>query len=91
MSKNKPTLKMQIGKNGLTESFMTALKNAFKERENIRISVLKAGGHDREKIKQVAEEIIARQGEKFTCRIVGFTIFVKKWRKFPHQRKFSVH
>jgi len=79
----KPAAKLQIGKNGLTEGFLQTLKNSFKDREDARISVLKSGGREREKAKQMAENIIERMGKNFTYRIVGFTIFVKKWRKLP--------
>ncbi len=83
----KPATKLQIGKQGLTEGFMQSLAAAFKNREDIKIHVLKSGGHEREKIKQMAEEIINKLGKKFTYRIVGFTIFVKKWRREVSFRK----
>ncbi len=72
---------LQIGKNGLNEGVFVLLKNAFKTRENVKISVLKSAGHDREKIKEVAENIISNLGKKFTYKIIGFSIFIKKWRK----------
>lgn len=74
-------MQVNIGKNGLTEGIFQLLENVFKDRENIKVSVLKSGGHEREKIKQMAEEIINKLGKKFTYKIVGFTIFVKKWKK----------
>lgn len=74
-------MKVNIGKNGLNEGIFWLLENAFKTRENVKIHVLKSGGHEREKVKQMAEEIVNKLGEKYTYRIVGFTIFVKKWRK----------
>ncbi len=72
---------MQIGKNGLTENLLNNLKNVFRKYENVKISVLKNAGHDREKVREMAEKIRTELGEKFTYRIVGFTIFLKKWRK----------
>ena len=75
----------QIGKNGLTSGLIETLKNSFKSRENVKIHVLKSGGHEREKIKEMSENMIAELGNKFTYRIVGFTIFLKKWRKFIRQ------
>ena len=74
-------MQINIGKNSLTEGIITALKNAFKNHENIKISVLKSGGHEREKIKQMAENIVAKLGKNFTYRIIGFTISLKKWRR----------
>jgi len=74
-------MQVNIGKNGLTEGIISALEIAFRTRKDVKVSVLKSGGHDREKIKQMAEEIISRLGNKFTYRVVGFTIFAKKWKR----------
>lgn len=72
---------MQIGKNGVTENFLATLETAFKNKEGVRISVLKSAGHEHEKVVQMAEEIVNVLGKKFTYKIVGFTIVVHKWRK----------
>jgi CRS1 / YhbY (CRM) domain. len=74
-------LKLQIGKNGITQGFLEALQKLFEIRENIKICVLKSGGHEREKVKQMETEILNFLGNRYTSRIVGFTIFIKKWRK----------
>lgn len=72
---------MQLGKNGLSSGFIDCLKNTFKERESIKIRILKSAGHDKEKIKKMAEEIIENLGKKYTYKIIGFSIFIKKWRR----------
>lgn len=72
---------MQIGKNGLTENFLISLKNVFKKYENVKIVILKSAGHDREKVREMAEKIQAELGKNYTYKIIGFTIFLKKWRK----------
>lgn len=74
-------ISMQIGKNGVTEGTIEWLKNAFKTHEIVKISVLKSGGHEKEKVKEIADKMISELGRKFTYRIVGFTISVRKWRK----------
>jgi len=74
-------MQVNIGKNGITEGTFELLQNAFKNNKDVKISVLKSGGHEREKVKQMAEEIINKLGNNFTYRIVGFTIFVKKWKR----------
>lgn len=71
----------QIGKNGLTENFIMTLKNTFKTHTNIRISVLKSGTRDREKIREMAENILDKLGKNYTARVIGFTIVIKKWRR----------
>jgi len=72
---------IQIGKNGVTENFINSLKNNFKTHINVRISVLKSSGRDREKIKEMAAQILEKLGNNYTSRIIGFTITIKKWRK----------
>ena len=74
---------IQLGKNGLTKEFLEDLKNRFEVRrvENIKVSVLKSARESRDDIKKYAKEIIDFLGEKFTSRVIGFSIFIKKWRK----------
>ncbi len=72
---------IQIGKNGITENFITSLKNIFKTHINVRISVLKSSGRDRDKIKEMAAQILEKLGTNYSVRIIGFTIILKKWRK----------
>jgi RNA-binding protein YhbY len=74
-------VKIQIGKNGLTPGIIETLENAFKSREDVKIHVLKSAGHTRKNIKDMADKIIGRLGGKYTYKIIGFTIFIKKWRK----------
>lgn len=72
---------IQIGKNGITENFIESLKNNFKTHTSVRISVLKSAGHEKEKIREMAEEILGELGRNYNARIIGFTIVIKKWRK----------
>ena len=43
---------IQLGKNGITDNFIETLKHIFENHDNVRLSVLKSAGHDREKIKE---------------------------------------
>ena len=73
---------VQLGKNGITENFIVTLKHHFNRHQNVKVSVLKSAGHDREKVKEYANEIIEKLGDRYyTATIVGFSIFVKRWRK----------
>ena len=73
---------MQLGKNGLTENFLYNLKNSFNTHENVKISVLKSARQNKEMIKEIAQGIVNKLGKNYTYKIIGFAIFVKKWRKF---------
>lgn len=74
---------IQLGKNGLTKGFLENLKKRFEIRkiENIKIIVLKSARENKKDIKKYAKEIIDFLGNKFTFRVIGFSIFIKKWRK----------
>lgn len=72
---------IQIGKFGLTDGILEALRNAFKTHENVKISILKSVKRNREIVEGIAKKIISKFGTNYTYRIVGFTIAIKKWRK----------
>lgn len=72
---------LQIGKNGLTEGTFELIKNCFKTHNNVKICLLKSAGHDKEKVREIAEKIQQELGKNYTYRTVGFTIFLKKWRR----------
>lgn len=72
---------IQLGKQGITDNFIETLKNNFKKHDYIKISVLKSAGHDKEKVKKFSDNILEKLGNKYTAKIIGFTIVLKKWRK----------
>jgi len=78
-------VKIQIGKKGITPGLIKAIAKSFKNREWVKISVLKSHSRNKELIKKEAE-YICRELEKLTnkkyfARIIGFTISIRKWRK----------
>ena len=72
---------VQIGKKGITDNFIETLNSHFKKHSSVRINVLKSAGHTKENIKNYSEEILEKLGKKYTAKILGFIIFLKKWRK----------
>lgn len=80
-------LTIQLGKNGVTEGFIEALKNAFSTHESVKIPVLKSATRKREETGKIAGQICAILGKNYTSRIVGYTIFLKKWRKIPRSNR----
>ncbi len=73
----KPAIKMQLGKNGLSENFMDSLKNAFKKRKKIKVKVLKSIA-SKEKVKEIADNMIDKLGKKYEYKVIGHTIKIKK-------------
>lgn len=75
---------IQLGKKGLTNEFLEGLKKRFEkpDMKNIKISVLKSARENgKADVKNYAEEIVKFLGSKFSYRTIGFSIFVKKWRR----------
>jgi len=73
--------KVQLGKQGITDNFISTLREHFKKNKIVKVAVLKGAGHDKQKVKEFSEEIVNKLGKNFTARIVGFTIAIKIWRK----------
>ena len=76
-------IEIQLGKKGLTSKFLEDLKRRFENNKikNIKISVLRSARENRDDIKKYAIEIVNFLGTKYTYKILGFGIFLKKWRK----------
>lgn len=80
---------IQLGKKGLTREFLEDLKNRFENKKitNIKINVLQNARESREDVKKYSKEIKDFLGDKYTCHIIGFCIFIKKWRKSISKKK----
>ena len=72
---------IQLGKKGITENFILTLKSHFQKHKNVKISVMKSAVHEKQKIKEYSNEMLEKLGKNYTAKVVGFTIFLKKWRK----------
>ena len=56
---------IQLGKNKVTE----------------KIIVLKSAGHEKTQVKKYSDEILNSLGKNYTAKVIGFTIFLKRWRR----------
>lgn len=77
----KGLITFQLGKAGLTENFIETIRKSFKNREIVKISVLRSLSRGREEVNEIASKICEELGKKYTYRVIGFTIAIKKWRK----------
>ncbi len=79
---------LQLGKKGLTPEFLKAVEKRFEKRkvENIKIKVLKSARKSKEDVKKFGEILCNYLGDRFTFKVIGFSIFLKKWRK-PRSEK----
>ncbi len=76
-------IEIQLGKKGLTQEFLEDLEMRLKKYQNktIKIHVLKSARESKQDVKEYAKKIQEFLGTKFTHRIIGFSIFLRKWRK----------
>lgn len=72
---------IQLGKNGVTDNFIESLKNQFNNCNNVRISVLRSCCRDKKELEEITNKILGELGEKYTARMIGYTIVLRKWRK----------
>jgi len=72
---------IQLGKQGVTESFIITLESHFKNHKNVKVSVLKSFCRDKQELKKISQEIVDKLGKNFIARTLGYTINIKKWRK----------
>jgi RNA-binding protein YhbY len=76
-------IELQLGKKGLTSEFIADIERRLEKYRNatVKIRVLKSARESKDDVKKYAEELKQKLGEKYTCRTLGFSIFLKKWRK----------
>ena len=72
---------VQLGKNRITENFLSQLKKHFEKAQTVKISVLKNACRDRKELKEMTEDLLDKLGKNYTARVIGYTINIKKWRK----------
>jgi RNA-binding protein YhbY len=79
----KNQIEMQIGKNKLTKEFIMDIEKRTEKMSNanIKIKVLKNARESKADVKEYGEQIIQQLGPRYTYRVLGFIIFLKKWRK----------
>ena len=77
----KPIKRFQIGKKGLTEEFIEHLKNAFKDSNLVKVSILKSACRTKEDAEKIGKEIISALGKKFNYKLIGYVLTIRKFRK----------
>jgi len=77
--------KFQIGKNGVTDGVLESLALAFKNHKQVRISILKSFGRDKNEIANKISEMVSKlkkeTGYDYNFKIIGFTIILIKSQK----------
>lgn len=76
-------MKFQIGKSGITDNTIVTLQSMFKHSKVVRVSVLKNFSPNRDKMKEIAEELKSKLVGRFRSTIIGFTIILRKQGSKP--------
>lgn len=76
-----PQSQIQLGKNKVTDKFIETLRSHFKNHDNVKVSILRSATRDKAEMEKLMSEILEGLGKNFTARRLGFTIFLKKWRR----------
>lgn len=81
----KGTVHFQLGKKGLTPGFIDLLKKTFKKHDLVKLNILKSCSREKEQVKKMADKICQElkksEGKDFTNKLIGYTLYIKKWRK----------
>ncbi len=72
---------IQLGKNGITDNFISTLKTYFDRVRTVKVSVLPSARESKEDVKKYSKELLDKLGVYYTAKVIGFTIVLKKWRK----------
>ena len=75
------TSEIQIGKQGVTNNFISTIKNNFQRHDQVRVRVLKSARDDKDTVKKYSEQILKKLENNYSSRVIGFTIILRKWRK----------
>ena len=81
-------VKFQMGKAGLTDQFIGALRIAFAKHKIAKIMLLKTASRDKGEVKRMAEEICAKLADsefRYDYKLIGFTLTVRRFKK--HAKK----
>ena len=74
-------IQLQIGKNGLTKSFIEQLKKTFADEEIIKVSILKSACRDKKEAQEIINKLIEALGKNFTARLIGYVVTINKFRR----------
>ena len=73
--------RLQMGKNGLSDSFVEQVESIFENETLIKISILKSACRDKSEADKIAKKLIEKLGRKYDYKLVGYVLTIVKYRK----------
>jgi RNA-binding protein YhbY len=77
----RPVKSLQLGKNGLSSTFVEQVRSIFENEKMVKISILKSACRDKDEARKIGEELVEKLGRKFGFKLVGYVLTVMKFRK----------
>jgi RNA-binding protein YhbY len=77
----KPIKRLQIGKKGLSPSFIEQVKKIFNDEEVLKISILKSACRDKKEAMIMADSLVEALGKKYSYKLIGYVLTIRKFRK----------
>ena len=77
----KPIKRLQIGKKGLSPSFIEQVKKIFNDEEDLKMSILKSACRDKKEAKIMADSLVEALGKKYSHKLIGYVLTIRKFRK----------
>ncbi len=76
----------RIGKSGLTDEFIEAIKEALEKRELVKIRVLRNSDEDKTELANALAEATG----SILVQVIGSNIVLFKYQHDPHKRKIDI-
>lgn len=75
------TVKLQIGKNGLTDAFIEQVRRISENEEMMKITILKSACRDKKEADEMCKKLVDALGKNFVYRLIGYVCTLHKFRK----------
>jgi RNA-binding protein YhbY len=75
------TVQLQIGKNGLTDSFVEQVRRISASEERMKITILKSACRDKEEAKTMCDNLVEKLGKNYTYKLIGYVCTLFRFRK----------
>ena len=74
-------VQLQIGKNGLTDSFIEQVRKISENEERMKIAILKSACRDKADAKKMCDELVEKLGKNYTYRLIGYVCTLLRFRR----------
>ncbi len=72
---------IQLGKSGYNERNLENIKTFFLRHKDLKVTILRSCLRNQGELKSLKEKILSDLGPNYTARVVGYSIFFKKWKR----------